>query len=77
MDPKGKGPKIVIRDRYTRPVPVYNDNYDLYKEPREDLPSGYSPYVPKEPLFNNRAAIIENLPKYSTLTPPSKKPRTI
>ncbi len=76
MDAQGKGPEIMIRDRCTRPVPVYNNNYNPYKTPREDLPPGYSPYVFKEPLFDDRPAITANFPKHSTLAPPSVKART-
>jgi hypothetical protein len=32
----------------------YNANYNLYVIPCEDLLNGYSPYIFKEPLFDDR-----------------------
>ena len=50
---KEKGPPIVLRNTCLRPIPEYNTNYNPYIIPRKDLPSRYSPYVFKKPLFNN------------------------
>jgi hypothetical protein len=43
----------VIRDTCLRLTLEYNSNYNLYVVPREDLHQGYSPYIFKEPLFDN------------------------
>ena len=53
MIEKEKGPPIVLYNTYLRPMLEYNTNYNLYIIPREDLSGGYSPYIFKEPLFNN------------------------
>ncbi len=74
---KGKGPYQVLRDTCSRPTPEYNSKYNLYVIPYEDTFSGYSPYVFKEPLFNNRPIIIVQLPKHCVLAPPMKRPRTL
>jgi len=50
-----------LRDWYTRLVPTYNYYYNPYKLLLKDLLKGYSPYIYKEPLFNNRAIIILRL----------------
>ena len=64
------------RDRCKRPVPSYNSNYDPYKLPADTLPGGYSPYVNREPLFDNRAIIVNRLPTKYIVASASKKPRT-
>jgi hypothetical protein len=76
MMEKQKGPEMVIRDQCMRPTLEYNTNYNPYAIPRDDLPGGYSPYVFKEPLFDDRPAIVARLPKKCTLAPPAKRPRT-
>jgi hypothetical protein len=73
---KEKGPLAVLRNTCLRPVPEYNRNYNPYVVPREDLPGGYSPYVFKEPLFDDRPAIVTQLPKKCVLAPPAKRVRT-
>ena len=50
-----------LRDRCTRLMPTYNYYYNPYKLPLEDLLKGYSLYVYKEPLFDNRAIVILRL----------------
>jgi hypothetical protein len=73
---KGKGPSLVLRDSCSRPTPAYNSNYNPYAIPNEDTPGGYSPYVYKEPLFDDRPVVINELPKNCILAPPPKRPRT-
>jgi hypothetical protein len=75
------GPAPVIqstakRDRYTRPIPQYNHNYDLYKKPSNDLRRDYSPYIYGEPLYDDRPIIVARLPRYHTEAGAVKKPRT-
>ena len=70
---KGKGPSLVLRDSYSRPIPVYNSNYNPYTIPNKDTPGGYSPYIYKEPLFDNRSVVINKLPKNCILTPLPKR----
>jgi hypothetical protein len=55
---------------------VYNHGYDPYKEPLEDRPDRYSPYVFGEPLYNDREVIIARLLLYTILAGLSRKPRT-
>ena len=50
-----------LRDWYTRLVPTYNHYYNPYKLLPKDLPKGYSLYIYREPLFNNRAIVISRL----------------
>jgi hypothetical protein len=66
----------VIRDTYLHLTLEYNLNYNPYVVPREDLRQGYSPYVPKEPLFDDRPAIVAQLPINYVLAPVPKRPRT-
>ncbi|PMD13219.1 hypothetical protein NA56DRAFT_712254 [Hyaloscypha hepaticicola] len=73
---KGKGHSLVLRDSCSRPMPAYNSNYNLYAIPNEDTPGGYSPYVFKEPLFDDRPIVVNKLPKNCILAPPLKRPRT-
>jgi hypothetical protein len=71
---KGRDP--ILRDTCSRPAPKYNTNYNPYAIPREDLPNGYSPYIFKEPLYNDRPVIVNKLPKNCTVAPLAKRPRT-
>ena len=73
---KGKGPSLVLRDTCSRPIPVYNSNYNPYAIPCEDIPGGYSPYVFKEPLYDDRPVVVTQLPKHCVLAPSPKRPRT-
>ena len=73
---KGKGSSQILHDTYSRPIPEYNSKYNPYVIPCKDTFSGYSPYIFKEPLFDNRPIIVVQLPKYCVLTPPAKRPRT-
>jgi hypothetical protein len=45
--------KNEVRDRCRRPSLTYNSNYNPYKPPRDDLPLSYSPYVFREPLYDD------------------------
>ena len=45
--------KKEVRDRCRRPSLTYNFNYNPYEPPSDDLPIGYSPYVFREPLYND------------------------
>ena len=72
---KGKGPSLVLRDTCSRPTPAYNSNYNLYAIPCEDIPGGYSPYIFKEPLYDDRLVVVTQLPKHCVLTPSLKRPR--
>jgi hypothetical protein len=61
------------KDTCERPMPLYNDKYNPFEPARDDLPSDYSPYVNGEPLFNDKAVIVTNLPKGMILSPATKK----
>jgi hypothetical protein len=78
----GRGPNSVIqpiqhlRDRCNRPTPSYNFNYNPNESQRDDLPGGYSPYIRGEPLFDDRAIVLAQLPKHHTVAGASKRGRT-
>jgi len=65
-----------LRDTCSRLIPEYNTNYNLYAMPYEDLPDGYSPYVFKEPLHDDRPVTATQLPKNCTVAPLAKRART-
>lgn len=74
--PGEKGRDPILRDTCIRPMPQYNTNYNPYAMPREDLPAGYSPYVFKEPLYDDRPIIVNELPKNCVVAPPAKRTRS-
>ena len=76
MGGKGKGPEVILRDRCKRPTPIYNKNYNPHEALRVDILKGYSPYIFKEPLFDDRLVVVAQLPKKCTLAGASKRPRT-
>jgi hypothetical protein len=51
-----------VRDRCTRPEPTYNDKYNPHTLPPDIIETDYSPYVSGQPLYDDRAAIVKNLP---------------
>jgi hypothetical protein len=65
-----------LRDTCLRPMPVYNEDYNLYVVPCKDLPTQYNPYTFKQPLYDDRPGIVAHLPLNCTLAPPTKRPRT-
>ena len=67
---------IAHRDKYKRPLLLYNDKYDPYKPTNSNLPVGYTLYAFREPLFDNREAIVTRFLPNHVLAGPSKKPRT-
>jgi hypothetical protein len=77
MQPAPVIQSTVKRDRCVRPTPTYNHNYNLYKKPLVDLRSDYSPYVYREPLYDNRPITVARLPTFHTALGPAKKPRTL
>ena len=76
MGPAPTGQSTQKRDRYIRLKPQYNRNYNPFEKPPNDLRPDYSPYVFREPLYDDRAIIIARLPRYYTAAPAAKKPRT-
>ena len=67
---------IAYRDKCKRPLLLYNNNYDPYKPANSNLLVGYTLYAFREPLFNDREAIVTRfLPNY-ILVSLSKKLRT-
>ena len=64
------------RDRYNRPIPLYNKNYDPIKLPPIDLPKDYSPFVYLEPLFDDRPIVIANLLAKWSVIGAAVRPRT-
>ncbi|PMD19705.1 hypothetical protein NA56DRAFT_660409 [Hyaloscypha hepaticicola] len=73
MMPGEKGRDPILRDTCIHSTPQYNTNYNPYAIPREDLLAGYSPYIFKEPLHDNRLVIVNELPKNCVVTPPAKR----
>jgi hypothetical protein len=67
---------LVQRDKYARPIPQYNENYDPFKPANPDIPKTYSPYDYRELLFDNREALVARLLVRHTLVAPPKKLRT-
>jgi len=75
------GPAPVIqstakRDLCVRPTPAYNQYYNPFQKPADDLRSDYSPYVYGEPLYDDRAIVVARLLKHHTEAGVAKKPRT-
>ena len=64
------------RDLYTRPTPVYNQYYNPFQVPVDNLYPNYSLYAYREPLYDDRAIIMARLPKHHTAAGAAKKPRT-
>jgi hypothetical protein len=64
------------RDRCARPAPSYNQHYNPFQKPADDLRVDYSPYVYGEPLYDDRAIIVARLLKFYTAAAAAKKPRT-
>jgi hypothetical protein len=75
LQPQPTVPTQSPRDRCARPIPMYNTNYNPHKAPSNDQPAGYSPYVFREPLFDDKEVVVANLPKKHVLAGPAKKPR--
>ena len=69
-------PNIPNRDQCRWPHPTYNFNYNPHKPPCDDLPKGYSPYIYREPLYNNQEVIKSRLLYKYTLYAVSKRQRT-
>ena len=72
--PPTTGP--IVKDKYKRLKPTYNENYDPAKPPRIGLDPSYSPYVNGEPLFDDRPVNLKNLLRRYTLIGASKRPYT-
>src|SRR6266498_5505949 len=66
----------VVKDRYNRPPPTYNYNYNPEEPARDNLPKGYSPYVCGEPLYDDRLVIVARLPPRHTVVGAGKRLRT-
>jgi hypothetical protein len=64
------------RDLYTRPTPVYNQYYNPFQVPADDLHPDYSLYAYGEPLYDDRAIVVARLLKHYTVAGVAKKPRT-
>jgi hypothetical protein len=64
---------LLVRDQYTRPKPTYNNKYNPYVLSSSNLDKEYSPYAYREPLYNNRAITVANLPKQHILTNTAKR----
>lgn len=67
---------VVVKDKCNRPTPTYNHNYNPDLHPRDDLPGGYSPYVHRELLYDDRPAIISRFPARHTHAGTGKRLRT-
>jgi hypothetical protein len=56
-----------VPDRCHRPSLTYNFNYNPYNPPCDNLPKGYSPYMFRKPLYDNREVILSRVPPQHTL----------
>ena len=52
MASRGVVQAAVQRDRCSRLVPKYNEYYDPYQPAKSGLPTSYTPYDYREPLFD-------------------------
>ena len=66
--PKSIPPPTARRDRYQRPPPAFNDNYNPNLPPNLSKPIDYSPFVPREPLFNDRPVHGPSLKRHYTVS---------
>jgi hypothetical protein len=76
MRPAEPFPVKVIKDKCNRLTPIYNGNYNPEKLAPEDQLLDYSPYAFREPLFDDRAAIISRLPRRHVLASAPKRARS-
>ena len=65
--PKPTLPAFAYRDKCQRPPPIYNDNYNPNLPPNLDKPVDYSPFVPGEPLFDDRPIHTPSLKRHYTV----------
>jgi hypothetical protein len=66
----------IKRDLCTRPTPVYNQYYNPFQVPADDLHPDYSLYAYGEPLYDDCAIVVARLLKHYTAAGAVKKPRT-
>ena len=66
----------ISRDTCSFLEPQYNYNYNPLVPPSNTQPKGYSPYIFKEPLHDDREALLERFPPHYTLEGSSKRERT-
>jgi hypothetical protein len=62
MQPSRPTAAVIAHDRCKRPEPIYNDKYNPYTLILGDIDETYSLYVYGEPLYDDRAVIVANLP---------------
>jgi len=60
------------RDLYSRLTLTYNDNYDPKKPPNLSKSINYSPFIPREPLYDDKPIHITSLRRYYTVVNTSK-----
>ena len=73
---KGKMQEVLHRDTCNCLELIYNTNYNPYKKPPKERPGGYSPYVYREPLWDDRAVVVARLLRGYIIAGPAKKKRT-
>lgn len=76
MQPGRPAAAVIVHDQCKRPEPIYNDKYNPYTLTLGDIDEAYSPYVYGEPLYDDRAVIVANLPYQHTLAGAAKRQRT-
>jgi hypothetical protein len=76
MAPIRPATSTLMRDRCKRLEPTYNNKYDPNRPPPGDISIKYSPYVYGEPLYDDRAIIVANLPQQHTVAGAAKRQRT-
>jgi hypothetical protein len=60
--PLGLIQNTIQRDRCSRLILTYNVSYDPFRSPLVDLPLNYSPYKPRELLFDDWPIIVLRIP---------------
>jgi len=58
IQPKARMSNAHRRDRCQRPKPIYNVCYNPYNPPNDNRVEGYSLYIFREPLYNNRLVLV-------------------
>jgi hypothetical protein len=76
IQPSRLAATFIVHDRCKRPEPIYNYKYNHYTLILGDIDAIYSLYVYRKTLYDDRAAIVANLPQQHTLAGAAKRQRT-
>jgi hypothetical protein len=76
IQPNQASTTLLVRNRCTWPKLTYNNKYNPYVLSPSNLNKEYSSYAYKEPLYNDRAITVANLPKQYILAGAAKRQQT-